>query len=268
MPTLIKKKSEISKMQQEQNKIKFGGLTLKTNTERKSFFTGTNEKNIGGSISAFFKNKGFQTTETDIDDFKIYWGSFEMSDHNSSRLISDFENSDILVVNHGQTHLDWIENQPIFKIIEVVENSLTSQMILLKKYVEKTIEKPYIKTVIFIGSMAHQAVLNGSSPYCAAKAGLNHFVRCASWELAPKGYRIFIINPSNVQDAPMSEETIKGLMRYRDLTRHEAESYWSDSCLLGNFLTKGEIAEICYNLTQENFKYLSGSPINLSGGQR
>jgi NAD(P)-dependent dehydrogenase (short-subunit alcohol dehydrogenase family) len=152
--------------------------------------------------------------------------------------------------------------------MSVVENSLTSQMILLKKYVERTINKPYIKTVIFIGSMAHQSVLNGSSPYCAAKAGLNHFVRCTAWELAPKGFRIFIVNPSNVQDAPMSEKTIKDLMRYRNLDREQAESYWSDSCPLGSFLTKNEIAEICYNLTKDEFKYLCGQPINLSGGNR
>jgi NAD(P)-dependent dehydrogenase (short-subunit alcohol dehydrogenase family) len=187
---------------------------------------------------------------------------------------SNFQDFDYFVFNNGYTHLDWIENLTDKRVIEIINKNLIANIISLNWIVRKSIacknfnEKNSWKKIVFIGSMAYKNVLNGSSVYCAAKAGLNHFVKCAAYELAPKGFQIFCVNPSNVQDSPMSEKTIQDLKRYRDLTDEEAKAYWSAECPLGNFLTKKEIAEVVVDLLMQDRKYLSGSCIDLAGGQR
>jgi NAD(P)-dependent dehydrogenase (short-subunit alcohol dehydrogenase family) len=92
--------------------------------------------------------------------------------------------------------------------------------------------------------------------------------RCLAWELAPKGYDVYCIHPSNVEDAPMSEETIQGLMAYRGLTRTVAERYWSDTVLRDHQLTKDEITFMVKTLLRAEAGYLSGSNIELAGGAR
>ena len=180
----------------------------------------------------------------------------------------DWGRHDTFIFNNGLTHLDWIENQEISKIHDVVNSVLTYTMTSVSDIVKQTIDQPIIKTIVFIGSMAHNHVLNGSAPYCAAKAGLNMFAKCIAYELAPKGYRVFCINPSNVRDAPMSKATIRGLMRYRNLSLEDAALYWGSECPMGTFLDMSEIADMVAFCLTDKARYLSGNPIELAGGGR
>jgi len=176
--------------------------------------------------------------------------------------------ADILVLANGFTHLDWIENQPEDKIQKVISDCLTASIIATKRFVEATINSPHKKYIVYIGSMAYKGVLNGSSPYCAAKAGLSHFMKCVAWELAPKGYNVFCVNPSNTENTPMAEATIQGLMRYRNITEEEARKYWASCLPKDKWLQKEEIAEVVAFLISGKADYLSGSNIDLAGGQR
>ena len=116
--------------------------------------------------------------------------------------------------------------------------------------------------------MAYNHPLNGSAVYCASKAGLAMLMKCLAWELAPKGYDVYTIHPSNVEDTPMSDDTIDGLRRYRNMTLPEAEAYWGDSPIRDEILTKWEIADLVRTLLSPNTGYLSGAQLELSGGQR
>jgi ketoreductase len=116
--------------------------------------------------------------------------------------------------------------------------------------------------------MAYKAVLNGSSPYCAAKAGLAHFARCLAWELAPKAFDVFCVHPSNTKGTPMTEETIKGLMRYRGLDRKEAEAYWGAVLPKWQWLLPENIADLVSFLVSGKAEYLSGANLDMAGGQR
>lgn len=176
---------------------------------------------------------------------------------------------DTLVLANGETNLAWIENQDPLDILSVVQNSLTASMLAASAFVKQTIKETHLKYIVFVGSMAHRAVLNGSAPYCAAKAGLNHFARCVAWELAPKGYRVFIVNPSNTEGTPMTEKTIHGLMEYRDLSLPEAEAYWGAVRALPRWLQPDEIGEIVHDLvTKREMEWLCGVPLDLGGGLR
>lgn len=176
---------------------------------------------------------------------------------------------DTVVFANGETRLNWIEDQSCLDMVQVVRNKMEATMFGISEFVRQTIDQAWIKNIVVIGSMAYRSVLNGSAPYCAASAGLVHFARCAAWELAPKGYRVFIVNPSNTEGTPMTEATIKGLMKYRNLEREEAESYWGAVRALPRWLQVENIGEIVTALvTDDNFEWLSGTPLDLGGGLR
>lgn len=224
-------------------------------SEHKAVVFGVGENNIGNHIAQNIGADAFTIDEFDVS--------------NEEQIMNfNFDEYDTFIFNNGETHLDWIENQPFDKIDSVFRNSIVGNIKCTKRIVEKTIDLPIVKTIIFIGSMAHNHVLNGSSPYCSAKAALQMFAKCIAYELAPKGFRVYCVNPSNVTDAPMSEETIVGLMRYKNLTRSEADEYWAAECPIGTFLEKQEISDIVKFLMTNDARYLSGAEINLVGGGR
>jgi NAD(P)-dependent dehydrogenase (short-subunit alcohol dehydrogenase family) len=173
-----------------------------------------------------------------------------------------------LIMCHGVSHLDWFEDIPEGRIKEIVDVNVTGTLTLTQRFVKATLDKPWRKRIIMIGSMAHKAVLNGSVAYCASKAAVAHMARCLAWELAPKGFDVFVIHPSNTRGTPMSLETIEGLERYRGLSREDAEAYWNDTMIRSTSLTKDHIVETIRYLLSEKAEYLAGAQIDLAGGQR
>jgi NAD(P)-dependent dehydrogenase (short-subunit alcohol dehydrogenase family) len=191
------------------------------------------------------------------------------SEEHRVRSYVDRYHIDTLVLANGTNWLDWFEDFPEEYIYRVLHDCLLASMIASQAFVKETIDDLHRKQIVFIGSMSYKSVLNGSSVYCAAKAGLAQFAKCLSWELAPKAYDVFCINPSNTANTPMAEATIEGLMRYRGLDRAAAENYWSSVNPRGEWLTKEDIAGLVLLLcTGLAGGHLSGANIDLAGGQR
>lgn len=223
---------------------------------RKALVIGASEGNIGQAI--------FDALPHD-EKHSIDVSSFDITKNDG--LFTTFL-PDTLIICAGYSHLDWFERCPSAEARATFEINLIAPFFLAQDWVRRTMmEMPgALKTLIFIGSMAYRAILNGSAAYCASKAGLAHLSECLAWELAPKGFNVFCIHPSNTLDSPMSEKTIQGLMRYRGLTRTDAETYWSSVCPMPDFLTKSEIADMVLFLCEHG--YLAGSNIELKGAQR
>jgi NAD(P)-dependent dehydrogenase (short-subunit alcohol dehydrogenase family) len=182
--------------------------------------------------------------------------------------LGKFEDIDTLIMCHGVTYLDWFENIPYQKAKEIFDVNLYGTFNVAQAFVNETLDTDYRKRIICIGSMAYKHVLNGSAAYCASKAGAAHLMKCLAWELAPKGYDVYSIHPSNTLDTPMSGETIAGLMRYRALTEEEATAYWNDSMIRNQSLTTTEIARTVRAIINDGLGYLSGCNLELTGGQR
>lgn len=184
----------------------------------------------------------------------------------------DFVMYDTLIMCHGVMHLDWFEDAPQYKMRNCIDVNLNDTIAMTQKFVKDTLAKRVRKRIIAIGSMAYRSVLNGSAAYCASKAGLAHFMKCIAWELAPKGYDVFIIHPSNVVGTMMTEQTIDGLARYRGLSKETATEYWSDNNPRESFLTPSEIADVVENIMglkgRPPMTYMAGCQIELGGGQR
>lgn len=179
-----------------------------------------------------------------------------------------FESPHALIMCHGVTHLDWFEDVPNDKINEIIDVNVKGTIHLAQSFVQHTIKTAWRKRIIIIGSMAHRSVLNGSAVYCASKAAVAMLTRCLAWELAPKGFDIFCVHPSNVLGTPMTEDTIAGLERYRQMSRKEAEAYWNDNPIRSNILSADDIADVIEFLLSPAAEWLSGSQIELAGGQR
>jgi NAD(P)-dependent dehydrogenase (short-subunit alcohol dehydrogenase family) len=180
----------------------------------------------------------------------------------------DWRVMDTLIMCHGVTHLNWFEDCTLEKAKEIFDVNLFGCFNVARNFVRCTINSPHRKRIIAIGSMAHRAVLNGSAAYCASKAGLAHLTRCLAFELAPKGFDVYCIHPSNTRGTPMTKETIEGLARYRKMSIEDATRYWSDSPLREAILDPADIADLVYYILTHKTGYLSGSQIELAGGMR
>jgi NADP-dependent 3-hydroxy acid dehydrogenase YdfG len=225
---------------------------------RRAIIIGSNGKNnIGFHIEKIFYQNGikvisFNKTTNDMSIKKLPVNSQD----------------DILVLANGYTCLEWIENLNDIEIERMINDTFLASVRSVNQFVQATINSSNKKYIIFIGSMAYKNVLNGSSVYCASKSAIAHFSKCIAWELAPKGYNVITLHPSNTEDTPMTEETIKGLMRFRNLSREEAENYWGTTLPKHNWLQPEEIAHICNFFVSGKSDYMSGTQIDLAGGQR
>jgi NAD(P)-dependent dehydrogenase (short-subunit alcohol dehydrogenase family) len=225
---------------------------------RKAIVIGSNRKtNIGHFISEKLKQDGFAVEELS-----------KSSKDMSKSYLTIGGDEDALILSNGYTHLDWIENFPEDELIRVINDTFIASIRASRQFINKTINSEHKKYIVFIGSMAYNRVLNGSSVYCAAKAGIAHFARCLAWELAPKGYNVIAIHPSNTENTPMTEATINGLMRFRGLTREEAEAYWGSILPKKEWLQPKEVSDIVSFFLSGDSDYMSGTQIELAGGQR
>lgn len=225
----------------------------------KAFITGADNKNsIGQSIKDALNETGSNCVAYNDQGYDVttVLKHGQLSTYNA------------LIMCHGATHLDWIEDVPDEKIRQLCDVNLYGTINVTKTFVNDTIHAPVRKKIIYTGSMAYKAVLNASATYCASKAGAAHFMRCMAWELAPKGYDVYCIHPSNVDDSPMAEETIAGLARYRHMSMEDAKAYWGNEYIRGRSLTKHEIVALVKFLLTPAAEFLSGQQFEFTGGQR
>lgn len=231
---------------------------------RRALVIGASHGNIGAKIVEELRQGPEGFSAYGADEFEC-----QVLDPDAVYRTIDRTKPDTLVLAQAVNELNWIEDQ--VSIAMQVNTILTGSITATQMFVNYTLHRPFLKTIIFIGSMAYKNVLNGSAPYCAAKAGLAHFARCAGWELTPKGYRVFCVHPSNVEGTPMTEATIQGLMDYRELSRDDAETYWGSVNLMPKWLQAIDVAAVVRYLAISKgtgLDFLTGTNIELSGGQR
>lgn len=256
-------KSEISSSYTERMKSEHAEKPLRPKEHRHILIVGMGDDNIAEGICSYLTWIGYEhVTATGVKQLNV------TNDEHLDLWADSLSLYDTIIMCNGESWLDWIEDVPRDKIRSVVDNSLVGNILMTREFVRATIGAPWHKQVIYIGSMAHRAILNGSATYCAAKAGLHHFASCMGWELTPKGYTVNIIHPSNTEGTPMTEETIQGLMRYRGLDREAAEAYWGAINLKDRWMCPADIAQAVEFIMSGNAAFASGSAIELKAGQR
>lgn len=257
----VKTKSTISNGYIDACLEKYGDLPYRATENSNVVVLGAREGNIGGTIASTLKKEGYASV-TCIDKEQC-----NLQDPDSS-LAGLYKNTDVLIMCQGYTHINWIENQDYREMATQIGDSLFSHIWQTNQFVNASMDAPYRKVIIYIGSMAYRNILNGSSIYCAAKAGLNMFGRCMAWELAPKGYDVYILHPGNVKDTPMAKSTMEQLAAYRGMTPLEAQLYWNTGNPRKTILSAHDIAVLVSEICDNKMMYAAGNPIDLTGGQR
>lgn len=217
--------------------------------------TGRSPHSIGDTIARLAGDRDWGVTRSKAE---VTEGTVEIPEDLSA-----------LVMCHGSNVMGWFEDVQLDSVRYVMDVNLFGSYRMAYKFVRATIDLPYRKKIVMMGSMAHTKVLNASAAYCASKAGLSMLARCMAFELAPKGYDVFIVHPSNVDGTPMAADTIRGIAQYRGVSREEAEDYWANSYLRGRSLTTDEIASLVLDLVERPDRvFLAGTDIELNGGAR
>lgn len=164
--------------------------------------------------------------------------------------------------------LKWFEDYSPKEVLDVMMTNAIAAYNISAAFVKYTINFPFKKYIVHIGSMAARVPLNGSAPYCMSKAALEMMCRCMAWELAPKNYNVLCVNPTNTADTPMERKTIAAIRRFRGITEKEALDYWNTGMIRGSHLSKGEIAKVVGMFVRGECDYLSGSAVCFTGGLR
>lgn len=232
--------------------------------DRTAIVVGSNLRdNIGHAIAVELGESGFETVvEPTVSELNVT---------DSSSIIEPWfdahAEADTLVLAQGVNEMAWFEDARYIR--NVIDVNLTGTAVAAQAFVRATLNTDYHKTIVMIGSMAYTSVLNASAVYCASKAGLAMLARCLAWELAPKGYTVVAVHPSNTEGTPMTEATIEGLMRVRHITRTEAEAYWGAVLPKEHWLQPEDIASVVSYIAHGGAGgYLSGANLELRGGQR
>lgn len=192
----------------------------------------------------------------------------------------DFSVGDNLVVATGMVH-----NENIIDVVEagedinsyVVESNLVLVMNTVAKFVHDVHSRhgrgPRIggsrRNIVILGSMAYRKPLTGMSAYCAAKAGLDMYAKCAAWELGPLGFDVFIVHPGSVEDTPMAQNMIDQMAEAKQIPVEEASEKWhTASAGTNRLLQKTDIAQMVAWLVSGKAPMASGTSIEMNGGQR
>lgn len=167
--------------------------------------------------------------------------------------------ADILVLSHGVSSVSPFEEQSLSEVYHVIETNVIGTILAAQAFVRATITRRARKSIFIIGSLGGSRVFTNGSTYCASKAAVAHLGRCMAWELTPKGFDVYVIEPGNVSNTPLSNY-VKSHMA-------NPESY-DKNTNRGSIITAEEVASVIVRIIINKMVWLSGEPIRLSGGSR
>jgi NAD(P)-dependent dehydrogenase (short-subunit alcohol dehydrogenase family) len=112
--------------------------------------------------------------------------------------------------------------------------------------------------VLFTSSWVGNFPSPGAIPYCVSKAGLNHFVRLAAQEYAPKGILVNAVAPGILN---------AGLTKKAAFQRDaKLRQKYLDYIPLGEFGTAEQVADAFVFLSSAESNYMTGQILTVDGG--
>jgi 3alpha(or 20beta)-hydroxysteroid dehydrogenase len=110
-------------------------------------------------------------------------------------------------------------------------------------------------SMVFVSSLSGTVSVAKEATYSAAKAALNHLVRCAAHELGPRGIRVNAVAP--------------GFIRTPRLNAALSESFWqslTDYIPLGRAAHPADVAKTILFLASELSSCITGAVVPIDGG--
>lgn len=116
-------------------------------------------------------------------------------------------------------------------------------------------------SVVFIGSIAGQEAVGAPIAYGAAKAGLQHAMKTAAQQLAPRGIRVNMVAPGNIMFPGGTWE------RKSDEAPEATATMLRSHVPLQRFGTVEEVGACAAFLASRQAAFVTGSCLNVDGGQ-
>ena len=126
-----------------------------------------------------------------------------------------------------------------------------------KKYLSKT-----SGSIVCISSICGLETIKGAPiEYSVAKSALNTYVKLISASLAKSNIRINTVAPGNIY--------FKGSVWEKKISKDKKKTlkYIKENVPLNNLGNTNDVSEICFYLTSDNAKFITGSIFTVDGGQ-
>lgn len=178
-----------------------------------------------------------------------------------------------LINNAGATHIDWLENQSILDMTEVMNINfwwpllLTQRMAALERMADTDPRgADGFARIINISSYGTKAGLRASMGYACSKAALDMLTRNSAKEFTGRlPILVFGVAPCGVEGTAMQSQVIDGLVEKRGFKPEDAAEYFA-----GNGFHEGaqfsDIATVVRFLVVEAPKHMTGEIIGMPAG--
>jgi NAD(P)-dependent dehydrogenase (short-subunit alcohol dehydrogenase family) len=155
---------------------------------------------IGASAARRFHRRGASVVLVDVNEPGLVSLTDELGDTRSLAVAADVTDFDAVVANAGVgSWVSMLEMRPE-EFRRVIDVNVTGVFHTVRATSPALIERGGY--VLVIASLASYVAAPGLAPYCASKAGVEHFVNAARLELAPHGVDVGAAHMSWV-DTPL-----------------------------------------------------------------
>ena len=171
----------------------------------------------------------------------------------------------VLINTAGITDNNPVGSWDIRRLDQIVSVNLIGAMQLTESFLKATMYNPAPKLIVHVGSMGARKVFTNCAPYCAAKAGLSHYVACAGYELRTEGkFNIIGIHPDNIRDTPMTRRVQRDLAENRGMSQEQIDKIY-ERAIPVDYLA-GFIVDLIART--ENWKWINGENFYLGAGDK
>lgn len=175
------------------------------------------------------------------------------------KTIQHFGKLDILVNNAGIAEICSFEDATMEHFDKIMNTNVRAVYQLTKLAVPFLIETK--GCIVNVSSLAGIRAYANMTSYCMSKIALDHFARCLSLELAPKGVRVNNVNPGVV---------VTDIFARGGMTDEEVEAFLQhhrDINPLGRVGTTTDVANMILFLASEKASFTTGAIVPIDGGR-
>ena len=246
--------------------------------------------NIGGTIAHFLTREGARVAVTDIDakvaaataEFLTARGYAALAlagnacdEADVARMVSDcvkrYGQVDCAVNMAGKVHWSSVLDMDLTDWREAVLSFPTAGLLTTKHVAKAMIAGGRRGSIIHLLSTAAHFGQPAGAAYCAAKAALMNFSRCAAMDLAHHGIRVNTITPCAMEHqlwTEMREEVEEEKFVLQKDRPHYSRDDFLKSIPLERFTRSSDIAWAAAFLASEEASFLTGVDIPVDGGLR
>ena len=182
-------------------------------------------------------------------------------EHLIAQTVAAYGGLDILINNAGIYPLSPLLSMPNTEWEQVIATNLSGTHLCTQRAAQMMIELAQQQAetdpsgaVINISSIEASATAFAHSHYTAAKAGVEHYTRCAALELAAYGIRVNAVAPGLINRPGLAADWPQGVR------------LWQERAPLGRLGTAEDIADACLFLASPLARWITGITLTVDGG--